>query len=152
MHMTLARALKYKNRVTQKVRQTAQLIQNRNSIIAGNPREYDVRELLSHYDKLMAHLVDLKDKIATATRPVHRTILAMEELRAKIEMLRSMSINHGKSARSWREETEVVYEATIREKEQMELIAACEREMDAIQEKLDTHNATTKIEVDVLVS
>ena len=151
MQMTLARSLKYKNRLTQKVHQVAQLIQGRNSVIAGNPREYDVRELLTQYDKLMAHLVDLKDKIATATRPVHRFILAMEELRAKIEMLRSMTVEHGKSKRSWRDETEVVFEATIREKEQLELIAACERDLDGIQEKLDAHNATTKIEVDVMV-
>ena len=68
--ITLARALKYKNRVAQRLQKLRDDVQRFNSVIAENDREIDVVATLEEIVKLENHLVELKLKLDQATTPI----------------------------------------------------------------------------------
>lgn len=153
--VTLAKALKYKNRLIERIGWTMQQLEQWNSIMEGSEREVDVRQMAEDYDRLTDALVTLKMVITEANGPIQRDIFRMSEVKGKIDMLRRLNTRHGKTLNDggmWREESkEVVYEATIRKAGVDEQVRALQAELDEIQDRLDAHNHTTQVEIDILI-
>jgi hypothetical protein len=151
MAITLARALKYKNRLAEQIRKVEQNVCTFNSMIAGGEREIDCNGSMEEREGLVTNLVDLKLKIDAANEPIKARIFTLQELKGKIAFLSRIPTQHGKTvSQFYREEADITYEAVIRKKEIDDLTKVLEREVDTIQEQLDQHNNVTTIDVEVL--
>ena len=152
--ITLAKALKYKNRLIERIAWTAQQIQQWNSIVDGAEREVDVEQMMEDYDRFVASLITLKVVIVKANGPIQWDIFRMSEVKGQIELFRKLNTRHGKTLNesTWRDEAkEVVYKAVARKAEVDESIRRLQTELDEIQDRLDAHNHTTHVEVEVII-
>ena len=154
MEITLARALKYKNRLVGKISTVTSIASSKNSIIVGVEREVNVKELFDLRSKLVENLVALKVAISKANEPILPYIFKLSELKSYISVLRGIDTTHGKSNRTRSyigvDVEPVVFESQIRFSAIEETISKSNKEIDIIQEKIDQHNHLTKIDVDVL--
>lgn len=151
--ITLARALKYKNRVIERMRKVEDDMRANNSILEGGEREYDPRKLLEERLMLEEHLLDLKMRLDEANAPVKEAIVRMQELKARLAFLQSIPTGHGKQQRHrnlYGQEGEVVFEAVVRKPDIDKMVVDVNRELDELQESLDKHNNIQSIEVTVL--
>ncbi len=150
--MTLARAMQVKNLLAGRLTEVNQKIQQSNSIRAGNEREVKVRELLELRGALVAKLLEIKVAISDANAPIRDQIYALAELKSSINFYRGIDTKHGKFAPEYRfsgSGTDEDWEAEIRAPEIEAMVKATRAEIDATQQKIDAHNASTSISVEV---
>ena len=146
--MTLAQALKRKNRLAQMVADARQRASQHNSTLEGNAPAFNVHELMAQARQNQERLVRLKAAISRANEPIQEEIYRMAELKGEASWLRGLTINEGVTMAPYAQTTQT-YTAQLGSREQAELIAAVEDEIDAVQERLDRHNAITEIEIDL---
>ena len=82
--MTLAKALKRKNRLTQKISKLQQEIQSENSVRADDLRKIKVEDLMSEFNEKVDQLIKLKIAIFIASTPQRENILRLGELKSQI--------------------------------------------------------------------
>jgi hypothetical protein len=146
--MTLARALRYKKRVVETIRSLESDVQEGNSVIAGSEREVDIQTTLKKRDQWVKHLVDLKLSIQEATRPIQKLVLELAETKSEIAFWNRVDTTNGaKKDRYGYGDPESKWEAIIRKSEKDERTKKLQERIDALQTKIDDHNATTLIEV-----
>jgi len=143
--MTLAKALKQKNRLTQKISRLQQEIQRENSVRADDVRKIKVEDLLEELEVRVKELIKLKIAIFVASTPMRENILKLSEIKSHIVFLQSINTTEGKVSNYGEDAVEytVVYDKLFI-REQVEL---CEQGIDEIQEELDKFNHTTEIDV-----
>ena len=141
--MTLAKALKQKNRLTQKMSNIQQEIQRENSVRADDPRKIDVENLMTNLFKTRNDLTKLKIAIFVASTPMRENILVLGELKSHITFLRGISTREGLISDYGDKETEyiVAFDKLYIKTE----IEDCEEQIDDIQDKLDIFNHKTEI-------
>jgi len=147
--MSLSKAMKYKNRVVQKLNKIASEIQSNNSINTINPREVDVKALMSQHQDIFNHLIDLKALIHEATMPIQKNLFKIIELKSKIAFLSGINTTHG--AQESYSDKVANYDAAFRKADLDAMISAAEVEIDNLQDHVDAFNATTKISIKPLV-
>lgn len=145
--MTLSRALRYKKRVVEKIRNLESEIQTNNSKIDGEERDCDVRLALKQRTQWTLHLIDLKLKIQEATRPVQALILELAEAKSEISFLQRIQTIHGTQPSRFRDEHTVKYVAEIRKPELDKMVQALQNKIDSLQTRIDAHNADTTVEI-----
>ena len=143
--MTLAKALKRKNRIAQKINTLQQEIQRENSARANNPRKIDVNKLMVDLQKAKNDLIKLKIGIFVASTPMRENILKMGELKAHVVFLRGISTKEGTVSDYG--ETEVEYTAVFDKLYIKTETERAEEEIDSIQDELDIFNHKTEVEV-----
>lgn len=147
--MTLARALRYRNKVQNRLNELSVQIKRSNSYIKGNTPEYKIREVLAEYQKIADHLVALKCAIAQANGGIQSSILRMAELKGRATMLRELDVRLGQEPDYSGGMTEWV--SDIRSPEKASMIRAIESEIDTLQDKVDEYNANTRIQIEKIV-
>ena len=149
MKMTLAKALKHKKRVAQKIAQISDDIRHNNSILAVNESEVDVFALDAKRIELTDYLVTLKTAMHRASDAVRDKIFLLAELKASILFYRSVSTQHGKreAHRFGGGDEFVEHKATLRKDAVDHLVTDLEGRIDVIQDQLEEFNATTKIDI-----
>lgn len=147
--MTLARALRYRNKVQHRLNELADQIKTSNSHIKGNEPEYKIREVLAVHELIADHLVALKCAIARANDGIQSSILRMAELKGRITILRDIQIRHGQEPDYSGGMTEWVSE--IRSPERTSMIRTIESEIESLQDKVDEYNGSTRILIEKLV-
>ena len=142
--MTIAQALKEKNKKAAKIGKLWQKISSYNSVIEGSEKPYDVEKLWEEYNLEIAGLIELKAKIHEASSPVRKDIFAMSELKSKVQNLRNLSTQSGPHRDRYSSETTEMeaHFSTLWKDNQIELT---ENLIDSLQEKLDAFNHTTQI-------
>jgi hypothetical protein len=142
--MTIAQALKEKNKKVAKINKIWTRIASYNSVIEGSEKPYDSDKLWEEYNREIADLIDLKTRIHLASAPVRKDIFALSELKSKIQNMRSLNTQDGLLRDRYASEyTEMVaHFSTLWKDEQIELT---ESMIDSIQEKLDAFNHSTNI-------
>lgn len=146
--MTLARALRYKKRVLENIRNLENDIQSNNSVVEGAERDVDVRTALKQREAWVKHLVDLKLAIQEATRPVTRLVLELAETKSEIAFWNRVDTSNGtQKDRYGYTNPEVKVQAEIRKNERDTTLKSLQERIDSIQTKIDDHNASTVIEV-----
>jgi len=153
MKISLARVLKYKNRVTEKIRKIEANIQKNNSVLAESEPEIDVKEAMEKRDFLEEHLVLLKLAIDVANHPIKQQIYRLQEIKSRIAFLTEIPTQHGPSLlpNRWGDQGTInEYKAVLRKNDIDQMIALAEIEIDAIQEELDRHNNTAAIEIEMV--
>jgi len=143
--MTLAKALKQKNRLTQKISRLQQEIQRENSVRADDVRKINVEDLFEELEVKVKELIKLKIAIFVASTPMRENILKLSEIKSHIVFLQSINTTEGRVSDYGEDAVEytVIYDKLfIREQ-----VESCEQGIDEIQEELDKFNYTTEIDV-----
>ena len=148
--VTIARALKEKNRVAGRLAKARQLVSTENSNEKKIPRRVDVAAVREEARTLAERLVAIKSAIAAANAPVVGTIIELDETKSAIAWLNGLNVREGVF-----EETnyggKVVkeYEAVIDQATVLKQVEALQRRADDLQDALDEFNASTKVEIEV---
>tara|TARA_R110000822_G_scaffold21989_1_gene69534 strand:- start:1312 stop:1776 length:465 start_codon:yes stop_codon:yes gene_type:complete len=150
MKITLARALKLKNRLAGQLAKIGGRAVSHNSYVEGTNNSYDSVKVFAEYRKIQEQLVELKSKVQAANAPIHKDIAMMGELRTEIVLLNSMSVTKGvvtEPRYGEGQDTTRVYVAAIDKLARDNNVAELEQEIDILQDDIDAHNATTTIEL-----
>jgi hypothetical protein len=145
--MTLAKALKTKNRLAQKINNLQMEIQQENSFRADSSKRIDVEVLMLELQNATEELIKLKIVIFVASTPMRENILRLSEQKAKIVFLKAINTTEGKDAGRWGGEVEIEYEATYDKSYVKQEVLKCENSIDTLQEELDQFNHKTEIEI-----
>ncbi len=148
--ITLSRALRYKKRVLERLRSAESDVQTYNSLAAGAVREVDVMEKIKEREKIVLHLLDLKIAMQDATRPIMPLVFQLSETKSEIAFWQRIPTVHGKVRAHYRDEAETEYWAIIRKNEVDEKVCKLQDRIDALQTRIDAHNASTSIEISVI--
>lgn len=144
--MNIKTALKHKKKLATKINEEYSKMNRYNSVEVGTNRVYSAREAMSKWMELTNELIELKTKIHLANAKVYDKIFRMSELKSQLSNLKGLDCYEGKySNRYGMTETAIIKQAEIGQLEKDQMIAEMESEIEAIQEELDAHNATTTI-------
>lgn len=154
---TIAKALKIKNRVAEKLRKAEAEMRRVNSYRLDLGVDNDPAEVWKTLTSLREELWRLKSSIAKANLPVQDAIFEMAELKAEIAFLNSVPSTSGKQAvtgnrYSYSDEGAVIVEYTAHlDRNAIEkLVEEKQQRLDDLQEQLDYFNNSTKVDVNVL--
>jgi len=143
--MTLAKALKKKNRLAQKISKLQQEIQRENSVQIDDPRKIKVEDLMVELRERVLQLIKLKIAIFIASTPMRENILTLSELKSEIVFLQGISTREGKISEYG--DTVVEYSAAFDKLYVRDRVEICEQKIDSIQDELNKFNHTTEIDV-----
>jgi len=144
--ISVAKALKLKNRLAGRMSKAESTIRQYNSTLAGQELK-NIADLVKERDEIMESLVALKTTIIRANIPIQGMIIRQGELKSKIEHLNTLTTTDGAIRHAY-QNTEVVHTAFLKKSDVDNMVRALEREIDALQDKLDEFNHGTKVEVD----
>ena len=146
--MTLKQALKLKNKLVQELNELTSRLQNNNSIIEGNTRDYSAKETLSQLYTKVDELTYIKTKIQKANFEVFDKIFLLSELKSLVSKMKGLDCTNGAAVDyySRRMETPLIKHSEISVVERDSEIKFLENRIDQIQDELDHFNATTAIE------
>lgn len=156
--ITLSRALQAKNRLAEKISTCQKVIQDYNSrvLVPGQGPEFDVAEIYKLYVELQARMVDLKDRISEANRPVQATIFELSELKGRVQMLKGITTRNGKEFTNtyamFGEDGEpkmIEYVAVLNKQFVTDEVRNLQNTIDSQQAELDRHNHHSTIEFDL---
>jgi hypothetical protein len=142
--MTIAQALKEKNKKVTKLSSMWDRLQRYNVVNEGETKPYSSKDTWEEVNRLTEELVDLKTKIHTASDPVRAKIFMLSELKSKAQRLKSMNTNNGIYRDRYSETTiSQIAEFDVLWKDGM--VEQVELEIETIQEELDKFNHTTNV-------
>ena len=144
MKISVAQALKEKKRLVGEIAFLWQHFQNENSCLETHKRKIDVKQTLQTIEHYTAKLVELKTKISLANQGEH--LQNMQRLAAIRKEIAKLAETNGSEDSvyenlKWIKRTAIV---SVNQLEQMQF--ELRREADALQDKLDAHNAKTMID------
>lgn len=144
--LTLAKALKLKNRLAGRLAKLDSDLESYNSVIAGSDQP-NIRAIYEERRGLVTQLVEIKVAINAANQPAQRTIFRLGELKSQIALLGKMSTKHGTMVEGFAG-THLQYVAQFRKVDVDRLVRELEVEIDRLQEELDAFNYRTTISLD----
>lgn len=148
--VSIARALKEKNRVAGRLAKARQLVNKENSQEEKIPRSIDVREYYDFAKLMRERLVSIKSAIAVANQPIVSRIVEMAELKSEIAYLNSLNVKEGLfEESSYGSKLVREYKAVVRSNEVLEEIASLQKRIEDLQDELDEFNASVKVEIEV---
>lgn len=145
VQINLCRALKLKNRLASRLSRLDQLLVQHNSSVKDHS-EYDAKRLYSQRMILSEKLVGLKLEISKANMQVQQQIYEIAECKALCRTLNEVNTSHGPHSVGYGEPVQY-FEAQFRKPDIQKEIRKVEREIDRIQDELDSYNYTTKISI-----
>ena len=146
--ITLAKALKIKNRLTGRLARVQADIQAYNSVPEGQADQVNVPALMKTRQELVGALVSLKTAINEANREAQLDIYDLAEKKGTAQFLAGVNTRHGPQPAVYPNTTEVSYVAALKKADVDTLVAGLEKEIDQLQDRLDQFNHVHKIEVD----
>ena len=142
--MTIAQALKLKNKKVALLHTLWERLNKNNSVLEGNRRPYDPVELLTTIETEIEALVDLKTRIHNASAPVRREIFLMSELKNKALKLKYLDTSEGPVRDKY--DGTVTRRIAVMPAEQIDLFTeSTHQEIESLQEVLDKFNHSTLI-------
>jgi hypothetical protein len=147
--ITLAKALKLKNRLAGRLSKVNVDIQMHNSRLAEQPQIVSVSQAYERRRNIVDSLVALKSAVVRANSPIQEALIRQGELRAEIEFLGNIHVMDGVQKHSY-QGGDIHYVAQLKKENIDTLTSNLEKQIDAIQDQIDEHNHATKIEVSQL--
>ena len=144
--ISLAKALKLKNRLAGRLSKVQTDIAIYNSVLAEQSGKVDVIGLISLREEICESLIALKTAINHANHEIQEDLIRQGELKSKLSWLSSLNTRDGNERHGY-QNTEVTYVAVITKKEVDDLANKLEAEIDAIQDRLDNYNHTKKLDI-----
>jgi len=146
--ITLAKALKVKNRLTGRLAKVQADIQAYNSVPEGQADQVNVPVLMQAREELVGALVSLKTATNDANREAQQDIYDLAEKKATAQFLAGLNTRHGPQPPVYPSTTEVIYVAALKKADVDALVVKLEKEIDQLQDRLDQFNHDHRIEVD----
>ena len=148
--VTLAKALRIKNRLAKAIKGLESEIIYQNSLPKGETRKVDVREAAKAHSRAGEILVEVKEAIAEANRPVRGKVFELAELKSRLSMWGEVSADEGKTlgGRLTKLPDGVEMESEFSYEEIKRIQEDLTRGIDTLQEELDRFNHTVEVEVD----
>ena len=148
--ITLARALKLKNRLAGQLSKLGGRAVAHNSNVVGAKNPYNSLDVFREYEDVQAKLVEVKTSIQLANASIVRKIIEIGEARSQISLLQGINVTEGSVLQNnYLNDKEVVreYVAAIGAEKRDTMIAELELDIDNLQDDIDSHNATTQIDL-----
>ena len=145
--VSLAKALKIKNKQARKVADLRKRIEQYNSVAEGTPRPFDIEATYAELVAATKLLVEVKSAINQANAPIQPHIYEMAELRGLAHFFRNLTIQDGPAMNFYGGSVPTVYSAVMNAARTEEIVTDLENQADDLQDKVDAHNATVKIEI-----
>lgn len=142
--MTIAQALKEKNKKIAKIQKLWSRISSYNSVAEGSEKPYDIGRTWDEYNAEISELIKLKTQIHAASAPVRADIFALSEFKTMIGNIRSLNTTNGKYRDRYSDDM-IDMEAHFGIDWKDSQMEAFEANIEALQEKLDTFNHTHHI-------
>lgn len=146
--ITLAKALKMKNRLAGRLTDAQANIDAYNSVLEGRVGEVDVAKLWEFRKQLVDGLITLKTAISDANNKQRRELFEIEEVRGTIAFLKGLNTRHGSEPAYGLQGTDQIYVATLKKKDVDAEVKRLETRLDELQDKIDAYNGMSQIEVD----
>ena len=146
--LTLAKALKVKNRLAGRLAKVQADIQAYNSVPQGQADQVNVPALMQTREELVGALVGLKTAINDANREAQRDIYDLAEKKATAQFLAGVNTRHGPQPAVYPNTTEVSYVAALKKADVDALVVRLENDIDQLQDRLDQFNHDRRVEVD----
>jgi hypothetical protein len=146
--ITLAKALKVKNRLVGRLAKVQADIQAYNSVPEGQAGQVDVPALVKAREELVEALVILKTAINEANRTAQRDIYDLAEKKATAQFLAGLNTRHGPQPATYPLTAEVTYVAALKKGDVDAQLLRLENQIDQLQDKLDHFNHVHQIELD----
>jgi len=143
--MTIAQALKEKNKVTAKLQKIWHKIASYNSVAEGGEQPYDIAKLWDEHTDETINLVRLKTAIHAASAPVREDIFTLSELKSRAGQVRNLNTTSGNHRDRYSSDAPIKMLAHFGIEWKDAQVDALEKHIDSIQEKLDAFNHTTNI-------
>lgn len=146
--MTLANALKQKNRLAGELVRQQQILQRENARRSDSVSKIDRELVWTKIQNLSEELGILKGKITSANIGVYPLLERMAELKSRIAFVESLVKREGEEVSFvGREQEKLTYTwgSTINQSRCDELVAKMQIDINLLQDQVDTYNATTLI-------
>ena len=148
--VSIARALKEKNRVAGRLAKAREIIQQENSKDKSLPRRVDVEATYAEAKMLEARLVAIKSAIAQANNPIVAKIIELDELKSEIAFLNGLNVKEGRFEEvSYGNKIVRDIEAVVGQARVLAEVTELQKRADALQDALDEFNASTKVEIEI---
>lgn len=148
--VSIARALKEKNRVAGRLAKLRSEIGNENSLEKGIPRGIDITMAYEQSKILRDRLVAIKSAIAIANKPIVSKIIELDEVKAEISYLNGLGTREGRFvSTNYGTRVESEYEAIIRRPQVIAEVAVLQERADQLQDVLDDFNAITNVRIEI---
>lgn len=144
--VSIARALKTKNRLTGRIKELTEFISKWNSVVDGAERPGSVK---SAYDELIQKtetLVQIKANIQIANGPVQTKIFELSELRSRKIFLQRLNTAQGAAPVGYAGDM-CNYNSEMSGAFVTEEIKNLTKRIESLQDELDEFNATTNLTI-----
>ncbi len=144
MKMSIARALREKNRLNGEIDRLWKIFQDENSCLETHKRTADVNQILKTIKQYSAKLVELRTKIGNANSSDHiRHIHLLDETKNR---LAKFSATDGSENPEERCERKIERTAVFNDETLLVMRRQLQSEANRLQDQIDEFNAETKIE------
>lgn len=148
--VSVARALKEKNRLVGRISALRQAIAKDNSHQSALPRSIDVLASLEQVKKLKARLVAVKAAIGFANQNIVAKIVELAEIKSEMAWLKGLDVKEGAfKENSYGNSIVYEYEAAISGSDVVRMMDELRRRAEELQDELDEFNASAKVEIEV---
>lgn len=144
--ISLAKALKLKNRLAGRLSQVVSDIQTYNSVLEEQVGKIDVKGLLEKRNALSQAMVELKIALYKGNTGIQRELYTLAEKKGEIDFYRMLNTRDG-SERHGYQNTSVTWVATVKKTEVDAFVKQLETEVDSLQDQIDSYNHSTKIAI-----
>lgn len=144
--ITLAKALKLKNRLAGRLSKVQEDISTYNSVLKEQVGKVDIPACVKLRDQIQESLIGLKTKIILANGEIQETLIRMGETKSKLTFLEMIPVRDGQERHGY-QNTEITWVAAISKADIDSERKKLESEIDSMQDKVDTFNHTQKLEI-----
>jgi hypothetical protein len=144
--ITLDKALSVKNRLAGRLAQARSNVETYNCVVAGQREAtVDVRAEYERMTQLQEALVTVKAAIQRANGPILEDVYRLGEAKSVMQMLGGLNTKQGPEPGF--NGVTYDYASTLLKPEVLEMVRRLEGRVDDIQDRINRHNATTRIEL-----
>ena len=145
--ITLAKALKLKNRLAGRLAKVQSDIQLYNSVLKEQVEgRVDIAALCLAQREIQECLIGLKTKIIFSNAEIQETLIRLGETKALLTFLATIPVRDGQERHGY-QNTEVTWVAVVKKSDIDRDQKKLEAEIDAMQDKIDGFNHTVRMEI-----
>jgi len=148
MLITLAQALKEKNRLVGEISNLWNLVRRENACWENRTRSIDVNETMQTINEYTQKLIELKTKIGKANAGNLENMYALEEYKSQISKYGNIDTDEEVRYLGENEDRTLSKTCIIKTSEVLKLQKSLQIKCNQLQDALDEYNATHKIEFD----